>query len=124
MFCFVSGIETGKANIQQVGSEDFYCQYVSFTNSFSSGTPVRVFASINYGNESSEVHDSASIWVEDVKSSRFKVCLVQGGRGSELNTTIDWFAFQGSQSGVHHGETGFKLFTTGTKCNRVTFPQV
>ena len=85
---------------------------------------MRVFASMNYGNESSEVHDSASVWVEDVTTSRFKVCFVQGGGGSVVNTTIDWFAFQGSQSGVFHGETSFSLFTTGTKCNRVTFPQV
>lgn len=101
-----------------------HCTYVSLSGRFSSGTPVRVFASINYGNESLEVHDSASIWVEDVTTSRFKVCLLQGGRGSVVNATIDWFAFQGSQSGVHHGETSFSLFTTGTKCNRVAFPQV
>ena len=107
-----------------MGNDAFYCRYVSFSNRFSSGTPVRVFASINYGNESSEVHDSASIWVEDVTTSRFKVCLVQGGGGSIVNTTIDWFAFQGSHSGVYHGETSFSLFTTGTKCNRVAFPQV
>ena len=123
-FCYIPGIETGKLNIQLVGNEDFHCQYVSFTNRFSSRTPVRVFTSINHGNESSEVHDSASVWVEGVAKSRFKVCLVQGGGGSEVNITVDWFAFQGSQSGVHHGETSFSLFTTGTKCNRVTFPQV
>ena len=114
----------GKVDIQQVGNDDFRCKYVTFSSRFSSGTPVRVFASINYGNESSEVHDSASIWVEDVTTSRFKACLVQGGRGSAVNTTIDWLAFQGSQSGVYHGETSFGLFTTGTKCNRVVFPQV
>jgi len=123
-FVSVSGIEIGKVGIQQVGNDAFQCAHVSFSNHFSSGTPVRVFASINFGNESSEVHDSASVWVEDVTTSRFKVCVVQGGGGSAVNTTIDWFAFQGSQSGVYHGETSFSLFTTGTKCNRVTFPQV
>ena len=40
------------------------------------------------------------------------------------NNTIDWFAFQGSQSGVQHGQTRFTLFTTGTKCNQVAFAQV
>ena len=123
LFSF-SGIEIGKVVIQRVGNDDLHCTYVSLNGRFSSGTPVRVFASINYGNESLEVHDSASIWVEDVTTSRFKVCLLQGGRGSVVNATIDWFAFQGSQSGVHHGETSFSLFTTGTKCNRVAFPQV
>ena len=123
LFSFL-GVEMGKVNIQQVGNEDFRCIYVLFKSRFSSGTPLRVFASINYGNESSGVHDSAYIWVEDVTTSHVKVCLVQGGGGSVVNTTIDWFAFQGSQSGVHHGETSFSLFTTGTKCNRVAFPQV
>ncbi len=84
---------------------------------------MRVFASINHGNESSGVHDTAFIWVEDVTTSGFKACLVQG-QGYGGNTTIDWFALQGSQSGVHHGEASFSLFTTGTKCNQVAFPQV
>ncbi|XP_078381917.1 uncharacterized protein LOC144664633 isoform X2 [Oculina patagonica] len=117
------GIQRGKLDIQQVGVHGFHCEYVSFNSSFSSGTPVRVFASINHGNESSGVHDTAFIWVEDVTTSSFTACLVQGGKGNGGNTTIDWFAFQGPQSGVHHGEASFSLFTTGTKCNQVAFPQ-
>ena len=98
---------------------------MSFSSSFSSGSPVRVFASINHGNESTfKVHDSAFVWVEDVTTSGFKACLVQGGWGFGGNTTIDWFAFQGSQSGVRHGEATFDLFTTGTKCKQVAFRQV
>ena len=54
-----------------------------------------------------------------------KLPLVKGGRGIESNsTTIDWFAFQGSQSGVHHGETSFSIFTTGSKCKQVAFARV
>ena len=97
---------------------------MSFSSGFSSGTPVRVFASLNHGNESSKVHDSTFVWVEDVTSSGFKACLVQGGWGFGDNTAIDWFAFQGPQSGVHHGEETFNVFTTGPKCNWVAFPQV
>ncbi|KAJ7391078.1 hypothetical protein OS493_020098 [Desmophyllum pertusum] len=118
------GVQRGKLDIQQVRDNGFHCQSVSFDSSFNSGTPVRVFASINHGNESSTVHDTAFIWVEDVTTSRFKACLVQGGQGAGGNTTIDWFAFQGSQSGVYHGGASFSLFTTGTQCNRVAFPQV
>ena len=108
----------------QVVNDDLNCQYVSFSSKFSSGTPVRVFASINHGKKSSGVHDLAFIWVEDVTASRFKTCLVQGGKSSAGNSTIDWFAFQGSQLGVYHGQASFSLFTTGSRCNRVTFPQV
>jgi len=107
-----------------VGSDAYHCQYVSFSSSFSSGIPVRVFASVNHGNQSSQVHDSAFVWVEDVTTSHFRACVVTGGQGFGGNNTIDWFAFQGSQSGVQHGQTRFTLFTTGTKCNQVAFAQV
>ena len=115
----LSGVERGK--IQNITQE---CQYVSFSSSYSSGTPVRVFASVNHGDQSSQVHDSAFVWVEDVTTSRFKACLETGCQGFGGNNTIDWFAFQGSQSGVEHGQTSFTPFTTGTKCNQVTFSRV
>ena len=120
----LSGVERGTIDIQQVGDDSFHCEYASFSSSFSSGNPVRVFASINRGNRSSTVHDTVFVWVEDVTTSRFKACLVQGGQGAGGNTSIDWFAFQGSQSGVYQGEASFTLFTTGTKCSRIAFPQV
>ena len=110
--------------MEENGEYGFHCRYVPFSSSFSSGSPVRVFASVNHGNKSSLVHDSVFLWVEDVTTSRFKACFVQGGQDYGGNATIDWFAFQGSQAGVYHGEASFSLFTTATKCNQVTFPQV
>ena len=108
-----------------VGNNDFQCKRVSFSNNFSDGSPVRLSASINHGNESHVVHDPAFIWVEEVTTNDFKASLVKGGRAIEINsTTIDWFAFQGSQSGVHHGETSFSIFTTGSKCKQVAFSRV
>ena len=125
LFYFLSGFQKGKVDIPKIGNGGFHCQSVSFNNSFAGGTPVRVFASINHGNNSLGVHGSAFIWVEDVTTSGFKACLVQGGQGNgENTTTIEWFAFQGSQSGVFHGEASLSLFTTGPKCNQVAFPQV
>ena len=112
----------GKLVIRKNG--DFLCESVSFNNSFPSGTSVRVFASINHGNKFERVHDSAFIWVEHVTRNGFQACILRGGWGHKVNTTIDWFAFQGSQSGVHHGEAGFDLFTTGSKCSQVALPQV
>ena len=85
---------------------------------------MRVLASVNHGNQSSHVHDAAFVWVEDVTTSHFRACVVTGGQDNGGNNTIDWFAFQGSQSGVQHGQTRFTLFTTGTKCNQVAFAQV
>ena len=91
-----------------VGNNDFQCKRVSFSNSFSDGSPVRLSASINHGNESHVVHDPAFIWVEEVTTYDFKACLVKAGRGIESNSTIiDWFAFQGSQSGVQYKQVAF-----------------
>ena len=91
---FITGVERGKIGINLVGNNDFRCKRVSFSNSFSDGSPVRLFVSINHGNESHVVHDPAFIWVEEVTTNDFKACLVKGGRGIESNsTTIDWFAF-------------------------------
>jgi len=118
------GVERGKVDFQQMGIDNFHCEPVSFDNTFSSEASVRVFTSVNHGNETTRVHDPAFIWVEDVTTSGFKTCLVQAGRRTGVNTTIDWFAFQGSQSGVYHGETTFSLFTTGTKCSQLAFSQV
>ena len=111
----------GKIDFNKAGSHGFECHHVSFRRPFSAGSPVRVFASVSHGNESSQVHDSAFLWLEDVTTIRFKACLVTGGQGFGNNTTIDWLAFQGSQLGVQHGEIGFSLFTTGAKCKRVVF---
>ena len=70
------------------------------------------------------VHDTTFIWVEDVKVSGFKACVVVGGQSNAGNTTIDWFAFEGSQSGAYDGVASFDLFTTGSQCKTVNFPKV
>ena len=120
-----SGTENGKIFMQLAGNDNYKCQYAYFSQRFpNSYIPVRVFTSVNQGNDSAEVHDSVLVWVEDVSTTRFKACIVAGGQGSGSNSTIDWLAFQGYQSGVKHGQARFALFTTGTKCTRVTFSQV
>lgn len=85
---------------------------------------MRVYISANHGEISIKVHDTSFIWVESVTTSGFKACLVLGGQGNGGNTTIDWFAFQGSLSGVYDGSAKFNLFTTGTQCKKVKFPKV
>ena len=63
-----------------------------------------------------EINYQAFIWIE--------ACIVQSGKNLEGNSImIDWFAFQGSQSGVSHGQAIFSLTTIGSHCNRVKFTQ-
>ncbi|XP_068706600.1 uncharacterized protein [Montipora foliosa] len=108
--------------MQLAGNDNYQCQYVYFSRRFPSFyLPVRVFTSVNHGNDSAHVHNSILVWVEDVSVIRFKACTVAGGQGSGSNITIDWLAFQGYQPGVKHGQARFALFTTGTKCTQVTF---
>ncbi|XP_068706596.1 uncharacterized protein [Montipora foliosa] len=121
----IQGTENGKIVMQMAGNDNYQCKYAYFSRPFPNGyLPVRVFTSVNHGNDSAEVHDSVLAWVEDISTTRFKACIVAGGQGSGANSTIDWLAFQGYQSGVQHGQARFALFTTGTKCTRVTFSQV
>lgn len=76
----------------------------------------RIFAPINHGNKLSGIRELAFIWIE--------ACIVQSGKNLEGNSImIDWFAFQGSQSGVSHGQAIFSLSTIGSHCNRVKFTQ-
>ena len=111
--------------MQLIGSETYRCHYASFSRRFpNSLIPVRVFASVNHQSHSSHVHDTVLVWVEDISTSRFKACVVTGGQGIGANYTIDWFAFQGAQSGVQHGQARYGLFTTGSKCTRVVFSVV
>ena len=111
--------------MQLAGNDNYQCQYAYFGRRFSNGhLPVRVFTSVNHGNNSAEVHDSVLLWVQEVSTTRFKACIVAGGQGSGANSTIDWLAFQGYQPGVQHGQVRFALFTTGTKCAQVAFSQV
>jgi len=118
------GAQWGKVHIPQKGNNGLYCEDVSFRRSFTSGSPVRVYISANHGEVPSNIHDTSFIWAEDVTTSGFKACLVLGGQGNGGNTTIDWFAFQGSQTGVYDGSASFSLFTTGTQCKKVKFPKV
>ncbi|XP_068736596.1 uncharacterized protein [Montipora capricornis] len=121
----IQGTENGKIFMQMAGNDNYQCKYAYFSRPFpNSYQPVRVFTSVNHGNNSAQVHDSVLAWVEDVSTTRFKACIVAGGQGSGANSTIDWLAFQGYQPGVQHGQARFALFTTGTKCTRVTFSQV
>lgn len=110
------GVHRGRIDMQ-VRNGDLICWYVSFISKFSGdGTPIRIFAPINHGNKLSGIRELAFIWIE--------ACIVQSGKNLEgKSIMIDWFAFQGSQSGVSHGQAIFSLTTIGSHCNRVKFTQ-
>jgi len=63
-------------------------------------------------------------WVEEVTTSNFKVCLVEGGIGSSGNVTVNWMAYQGIESGVTDGSVRFYAWTTGTQCRNIALSKV
>ena len=125
--CFISGqvlVQNGKANFTVAYADFLHCTNVQYPQAFSSSGNIRVLASIGYGKESANVHDSAVVWTSDVTQSSFRVCVLESGLSINGSAIVDWIAFRGTPSGMLDGTTSFSTFTSGTKCERVNFAQV
>ena len=73
--------------------------------------------------DSSIVHSPSAYWTTEINTSEFQLC--QRATGSTNGTgTINWVAFQ-DKPGISHGSVTFSgIWTTETKCDKVTFSQV
>ena len=78
--------------------------------------------SLSHG-DSSIVHSPSACWTTGINTSGFQLC--QRATGSTNGTgTINWVAFQ-DKPGISHGSLSFsRIWTTETKCDKVTFSQV
>ena len=83
-----------------------------------------MFASIGYTVKSSLPRNSATLWVESVTTSGFKVCVLEYGKGSNESAEVNWVAFQSTPYGSQFGSITFNYVTTGTQCKRISFTQV
>ena len=94
----------------------FSCVFQSFI------LKVRVFVSLSH-EDSSIVHSPSAYWTTEINTSGFQLC--QRATGSTNGTgTINWVAFQ-DKPGISHGSVTFKgMWTTETKCDKITFSQV
>ena len=101
-----------------------YCTTVQYPGAFSSSRNVRVIASVSHEKDSVRVHDSAVVWTSDVTQRSFRVCVLESGPGTNGSAVVNWIAFRGAPSGMLDGAASFSTFTSGTKCERVNFPQV
>ena len=83
---------------------------------------VRVFVSLSH-EDSSLVHSPSAYWTTEINTSGFQLC--QRTTGSTNGTgIINWVAFQ-DKPGISHGSVTFSgIWTTETKCDKVTFSQV
>ena len=117
-------VQDGKINFTASYPDLLYCTNVQFPRAFSSSRNVRVIASIGYESNTRSVHDSAVVWTSDVTQSSFRVCALESGLGTNGSAVVNWIAFRGAPSGMLDGTASFSAFTSGTKCERVTFVQV
>ncbi|XP_022809623.1 uncharacterized protein LOC111346613 [Stylophora pistillata] len=116
-------VQDGKINFTAYYPDLLYCTNVQFPRAFSSSRNVRVITSISYESNTGSVHDSAVVWTSDVAQSSFRVCVLESGPGTNGSAVVNWIAFRSAPSGILDGTASLSAFTSGTKCERVTFAQ-
>ena len=80
--------------------------------------------SLSHGEQFSRVHSPAAMWVQSVTARGFEVCARESGIGSNGTGIINWLAFQ-DHTQMSRGSVTFNgIWTTKTKCDKVTFSQV
>ncbi|KAL9963151.1 hypothetical protein ACROYT_G032326 [Oculina patagonica] len=84
---------------------------------------VQVHVTLSHGEQFSRVHSPAALWVESVSTRGFKVCARESGIGTNGTGIINWMAFR-DQPQLTRGSVSFNgIWTTETKCEKVTFSQ-
>jgi len=117
------GFKTGKDNVTTLTPGLFACKKVSFQFPFQSGQQVKVLASVGHSVKSPIPRYGAAIWVEDVTTSGFTVCVLEYGAGSNGTTEVNWIALQSPPHGSQLGTASLNPWTSGTKCKRIIFKQ-
>ena len=80
--------------------------------------------SLSHGEKFSRVHSPSALWIQSLSTRGFELCARETGIGSNGTGVINWFAFQ-DQPQITHGSITFSgIWTTETKCDKVTFSQV
>ncbi|XP_028411847.1 uncharacterized protein LOC114534584 [Dendronephthya gigantea] len=114
----------GRRNVPKVPRwSDAHCQTVEFDPlTFYPDKPVHVQTSVSHVNDTSQVHDAAVSWVEDVNDNNFTFCVMESGRNEGPPhgfATVEYMAYQGAPSGGLAGVVSIPEWWTGTKCQLV-----
>ena len=80
--------------------------------------------SISHGEEFTRVHSPAAVWIQSLSARGFEVCARETGTGANGTGIINWLAFQDQPQMTKGSVTFSGIWTTETKCNKVTFSQV
>ena len=80
--------------------------------------------SLSHAEEGSRVHSPAAVWVESVSKLGFEACVREAGIGTNGSGIINWLAYQNHPKMMHGSVTFQGMWTTESKCDKVTFSQV
>ena len=99
------------------------CQTVQFDPlTFYPDKRVHVQVSVSHVNSTTQVHDAAVSWVENVNVNNFTFCAMESGRNEGPPhgfATVEYIAYQGAPSGGLAGLLSIPEWWTGTKCQNV-----
>ena len=79
---------------------------------------------LSHGKVFSRVHSPAAVWVQSVSTREFEVCARESGSASNGTGIINWLAVQDEPQMIRGSVTFDGIWTTETKCDKVTFSQV
>ncbi|XP_078384224.1 uncharacterized protein LOC144666717 [Oculina patagonica] len=119
----VVGLKAGKDNIATTTPGLFACKEISFQTPFYGRKQVNVFASVGYTARSQTTRNGAAVWVEDVTTTGFTVCILKFGDRSNRTAQINWIAVQSAKPGSQIGTTSLSSWTGGRKCSWIDFGQ-
>ncbi|XP_068723996.1 uncharacterized protein [Montipora capricornis] len=99
------------------------CTNVQFPRSFGGSSNIRVYVSMSHGEKFIQVHSPSSVWIQSINTSGFEICAREAGINKNESGIVNWLAFQ-DQLQLSHGSVALSgIWTTETKCNKVTFTQ-
>ena len=80
--------------------------------------------SLSHGEDFSRVHSPSALWIQSVSTRGFQVCARAADIGSNGTGIINWLAFQDQPQMTRGSVTFSGIWTTESKCDKVTFSQV
>ncbi|XP_031570080.1 uncharacterized protein LOC116304478 [Actinia tenebrosa] len=114
-----SVFDSGKAYLNNTLPNDPGCTDVLFVSRFKPNQDIRVITSLSHSDLLRSVHDPAALWVKQVTSRGFRVCVRESGVGSNGTGVVNWIAVQGTVVGLQHGSITFDQLGSGTQCKAV-----
>ncbi|XP_057295241.1 uncharacterized protein LOC130623744 [Hydractinia symbiolongicarpus] len=120
--CEMMTYDHGRVQLEAVGEcGGLYCKNVSTRNNvWYPHANISVQITVNWMNSigrMANVHDATSSWIEDVKPTGFRACVMEAGRRNlVMPPHINWFAYQGKMDHVKSQRIEVGEWQSGTHC--------